>query len=209
MTKPYEWFLLLSNPLFIIMEGAACMLIIQYFGQMMLYYDPDQPKVIRSFLVAFCLFCYCLSAAIFYNVYLMPEISIFSASLCSGAITLCMVLTAMTINSDQGILSDSACLTTYVAYNVWMLSQEWTKQKDPNRSRFLSGYSFSNGSMLSSVNFSSGLRSILHLCSVEIAASLIFRVSAFVISSKIIEKLRKSSDVDIDEEDASCIFDGR
>jgi hypothetical protein len=79
VSKPYEWVLISSAPLLMLLEGASCVLIIQCLGQAVTKWIEKRPIIVSTVTLGSCFAMYMTSFVMLYAVYMNPDLSRLSA----------------------------------------------------------------------------------------------------------------------------------
>ena len=199
---PYQWTLLASSPLFVLLEGISSMVIILECGERCSDALGDSSNSIKALVATICFGVFGVSFYMINEIYLSGLLSIASArykyiisfisSFIASVCTILIGLTALTIFVEHGTITDAAMLCLYVTYNIWCVTRSWKEQfMSAVRIESVFDYFISPSKLFGSVNTShlsilASITSLASMFSVEIVVHLMIQMCVFVIAVKLI-----------------------
>lgn len=204
LAVPYQYLILASGPLFIILEGVCSMIIILECGERCSDALSETSALIKAFVAMTCFGVFGVSFYGISEIYSSGLLSIPSASFVASVCTTLLALTMLTIYIEHGTITDASMLCLYVTYNIWCIARSWKDHflsavqidsvfdylTNPSLVFTSAFYPMTNGGTILSV-----ISSLASMFSVEIVVHLMIQMCVFVLAIKLIGKaLRQSVD---------------
>jgi hypothetical protein len=205
IAKPYEWFLVWTNPIFTVLEGICVALVIYCLGKYFTCHVREMNSLVKVFILLVLSLIFLASGMIIVNIYLSDSLKVPTATLIGSSISLTLLLVALSICKEEGTVLDALLLFMYITYNIWTISRCGTS-RSLAKFFYLQTYRLDLNSIVSWITpYSSvfpGFTAFLRLFSIDIIFGILFRVAVFLMSAKFLEmiSLQKGEEASFDDE---------